>query len=42
MCRGAGLQNRLPKRSDVIESDPICIVERRGEGEFDAGKPLLA
>lgn len=29
--------SKLPKRSEVIECDPICIVQRRGEGEFDAG-----
>lgn len=30
--------SRLPKRSRCIESDPVCIVERRAEGEFDAGQ----
>ena len=29
---------RLPKNSRCIESDPVCIVERRAEGEFDAGQ----
>jgi len=28
--------SRLP-RSNAMEWDPICIMQRRGEGEFDAG-----
>jgi len=29
--------SKLPRRPQVIECDPICIVQRRGNNEFDGG-----